>query len=302
MAKASRLAKLETRTSRSKLKPQHEPYWAAIGKGLYLGYRKGTSGGSWLARVYIHGKYKKQKLGKADDFQDSDNLSILDYFEAQGLARLASKKLYQTTHLNTDNIITITDAIQSYLNWYKLNKKAYKSTLQAVNAHILPILGKFKLAELSTQQIRFWHENLAKQAARTRSKTQAINLNADVDSDTLRKRKATANRILTILKAALNHAWQDGHIASDEAWRKVKPFKNVDQPKIRFLSLPECTRLTNASDRDFRPLIRAALLTGCRYGELINLKAADFNKNTKTIHLLETKNDKRSNCKQDTRC
>ncbi len=43
-----------------------------------------------------------------------------------------------------------------------------------------------------------------------------------------RRRKSTANRILTILKAALNRSWRDGHVASDRAWRRVEPFKNVE--------------------------------------------------------------------------
>jgi integrase len=36
-------------------------------------------------------------------------------------------------------------------------------------------------------------------------------------------------------------------------------------------------RLVNAADPEFRPLVRAALETGARYGELIQLTVADFN-------------------------
>ena len=39
----------------------------------------------------------------------------------------------------------------------------------------------------------------------------------------------------------------------------------------------EFKRLMNASDPDFRKLVQAALLTGCRYGELSRLTAEDFN-------------------------
>jgi hypothetical protein len=44
----------------------------------------------------------------------------------------------------------------------------------------------------------------------------------------VRSRRSTANRVLTILKAALNYAYHEGHAVSDEAWRKVKPFREVD--------------------------------------------------------------------------
>jgi hypothetical protein len=33
-------------------------------------------------------------------------------------------------------------------------------------------------------------------------------------SDPVRKRRATANRILTVLKVAVNHSWKSGHVAS----------------------------------------------------------------------------------------
>ena len=37
--------------------------------------------------------------------------------------------------------------------------------------------------------------------------------------------KSTANRILTVLKAALNQAFNDEHVPDDKAWRKVKSFE-----------------------------------------------------------------------------
>jgi integrase len=98
-----------------------------------------------------------------------------------------------------------------------------------------------------------------------------------VGPDGVRKRRATANRVLTILKAALNHAWKAGHVASDDAWRRVKPFRAVDVARIRYLSADECVRVVNSSQPAFRNLVRGALLTGCRYSELSALRVADFN-------------------------
>lgn len=89
--------------------------------------------------------------------------------------------------------------------------------------------------------------------------------------------------MLTILKAALNHAFQENQIRSDEAWRKVKPFREVDMPVVRFLTSLECLRLVNTCNADFRSLVRGALLTGCRYGELTRMQASDFNVEAGTI-------------------
>jgi hypothetical protein len=66
---------------------------------------------------------------------------------------------------------------------------------------------------------------------------------------------------VTVLKAALNHAWKAGHVASDDAWRQVKPFKGVETA-LRYLSEAECVRLVNACEPAFRNLVRGAMLTG----------------------------------------
>ena len=50
------------------------------------------------------------------------------------------------------------------------------------------------------------------------------------------------------------------------------PFANVDGARVRWFTKDECARLLNAYPPDFRRLVRAALLTGCRYGELYRLE------------------------------
>jgi integrase len=74
-------------------------------------------------------------------------------------------------------------------------------------------------------------------------------------------------------------------VPSDDAWRRVEPFKHVDQPRIRFLSDEEAVRLINASDADFRDLVRAALVTGCRYGELAAARLQDLNLPAGYLHI-----------------
>jgi integrase len=63
----------------------------------------------------------------------------------------------------------------------------------------------------------------------------------------------------------------------------VKPFRSVDAPVIRYLSEDEITRLLNACSGAFRDLVHAALLTGCRYGELCQVKFADYNADVGTL-------------------
>jgi len=46
-----------------------------------------------------------------------------------------------------------------------------------------------------------------------------------------------------MLKAALNRAFHTDRVSSDMAWRKVKPFKRVDEAVVRYLTAAEARRL-----------------------------------------------------------
>ena len=109
----------------------------------------------------------------------------------------------------------------------------------------------------------------------------------------MRRRRASANRVLTMLKAALNHAYDEGHVSNRDAWgRKLKPFREVEVARVRYLNLAEAQRLLNACDADFRPLVRAALETGCRYSELARLEVQDFNPDAGTVAIRKSKGGK----------
>jgi integrase len=97
--------------------------------------------------------------------------------------------------------------------------------------------------------------------------------------------------VLVLLKAALNHAFHDGKIESDRAWRRVKPFKGVETSRVDYLSLAEAGRLINACDPDFRPLVIAGLQTGARYGQLAALRVGDFNPDAGTLRVRSHKGD-----------
>jgi len=49
-----------------------------------------------------------------------------------------------------------------------------------------------------------------------------------------------------MLKAALNRAFHTDRVSSDMAWRKVKPFKRVDEAVVRYLTAAEARRLVKA--------------------------------------------------------
>src|SRR5262249_48245788 len=138
-----------------------------------------------------------------------------------------------------------------------------------------------------------WHADLSRVPARLRSRVGRQSRRAEpVGAESVRKRRVTANNLLAVLKAALNRAWRSGRVPNDAAWRMVRPFPGVDSPVIRCLSAEECTRLVNACVVEFRPMVRAAILTGCRYSELGALRAADFHAGSGTLAVRLSKSGK----------
>jgi integrase len=109
--------------------------------------------------------------------------------------------------------------------------------------------------------------------------------------EAIRRRRASANRHLSVLKAALNHAFDEGRVPSNAAWgRRVRKYRGVASARARYLTVAECKRFLGACDTTFRPLARAALETGMRYGELARLEVSDFNKAAGTILVRKSKN------------
>ena len=284
---------IETATARRRLTPRQKAYYDPIDRGVSLGYRKGTGkrAGRWRARVYLGGKrYIKKSIGIADDLDTADGHTVLDYYQAAERAREIAKGVIDDER-TTLRPVTVADAMRDYLDWLREHKKSADVAEIIYKAHIKPKLGRRTIAALTTPVFRRWHADLAKAPARIRGKDATRPLDTN-DPEAMRKRKATANRILTILKAGLNYAFRDGVVDDDTAWRRVKPFGNVDAPRVRYLNVRESQRLVNSAAPDLRKLIRGALLSGARYGELIALRVEDYDAEAGTIYIRDSKSGK----------
>ncbi len=266
MSRLSRDHRLETRQARTRLKLRHEPYWRQIHHGLFVGYRKGAKGGAWVVRKLQDGRYCKRKLGIADDRQDANDQDVLSYKQAHLKAIAFAQKQTDAEH-GLD--YTVAQAMRDYLVWHRVNSRNHENTDSVIRANILPRLGRFRLEDLTTAILRRWH-------------TKRAEIDSD-DPERRRRRKATANRNLSVLKAALNHAWENGNADNAEIWRRVRPFKGVEAATVRYLTEAEARCLLGACAPDFRRLVRGALLTGCRYGELTRLVASDFEREAGVI-------------------
>lgn len=284
---------LDSKEARRRLAPRAKPYFRAIERGLHLGYRRLANGaaGPWVARHYLGDqRYEEESIGHADDLSDADGVAILNYWQAVEAAR-ECMRLRVHTEAGITGPYTVADAVAAYLEFLESNRKTAYDVRKRLEAHALPRLGKLEVTSLTADKLRKWHADLSRKPPRLRSKPgeqQKYRL-LDEDEEALRRRRASANRCLAQLKAALNLAWREGKVPSDMAWRKVRPFERADAARVRYLSITECKRLLDACEPDFQKLVRAALETGARYGELCRLKVDDFNVDTGTIAILTSK-------------
>lgn len=299
MPRKARDERLDTRAARLRLPVRREPYFRTVQEGRAIGYRRlaGGKAGSWVARHFDASREPMRlyrSLGSADDMLDADGVTTLTFAQAQDAAAVWFRELQHQDARNTAPLI-VQAAMADYVADYEARGgKDAKGLRSTIDAHIVPKLGNRPVRDLTPGMVRAWLRALATSPARVRSKTGTIAtkaLNA-TDADATRARRATANRVLTVLKAGLNLAYRDGKVVSDDAWRRVLPFRNADAPRVRYLTDAEAVRLVNATDPAFRPMIVAGLLTGARYGELVRFRVADFNAIAGTLHIRVSKSGK----------
>lgn len=294
MARRIKNVKLDTRTARRDLRQDKNPYWTRVDRNSHLGYRKGAKGGYWIARIRLDDGFRMQSIATADDTSDADGLEILDYFQALEKARTWFEQAARIEKGVGKAKYKVNDALDEYVEYLEMHGKSAQRAKYCIDAYIRDEFGSILVSKLQSKKISDWHKKLVEDKPRKRAKKGEVSFNNDAtkEDDYLRKRKATANRILTILKAALNRAYNEGKVASDDPWRRIKPYRNVDSAKIRFLTLGECGRIVNACDPDFKPLVQAGLLTGCRWGELINMRVQDFHESSGTLFIPDSKSGK----------
>jgi integrase len=295
MARTVRDTNLEKREARRRLQARAKPHYRVMEQGLHIGYRRlKTGAGNWVVRHYVGDqKYMVERIGPADDLSDADGIKILSFSQAQAKAR---ELMVARAHKSVGKTgpITVKAAVDAYIEFLEAKRKSAQFSRYAADAFILPELGQIEVNDLTKDRIDKWHHDLSKTGARIRvkkGKEQRFKEITDPEEHQ-RRRRSTANRILTVLKAALNKAWKERKVPTDAAWRPVEPFKGVDAARVRYLELAEATRLLNASDQDFRRLARGALETGARYGELIRLKVTDFSHNSGTVSIRKSKSSK----------
>jgi len=269
----ARLAKdfdLRTKTGRTKLAPRPKPYYTQIAPRKTLGYlRRADAAGSWQVREKVGGRFTYQTIGQADDLTRADGLDILSFEQAL-------RKATDPNPAAPNSKMTVANALDAYLTKLAAKSKHAAEYRNAADKRIVPVLGSHRVDRVSKTQIEAW------QAGMVRDDPE--------DEDARRRSQDTANRILTILKAALNHAFADdkNRIESDSAWRKVKPFKKVSRARDDDLDAGQVRAFIKAAatfDKPLANLIEAGFLTGARMGELAGLDVQHLDGAKRTLYL-----------------
>ncbi len=277
---------IKTPNQRKALPRRHAPHWETVRPGLRIGYRRaGADPGTWRVEKYTGvGKYERmdrRELGLADDKEPADGERILSYDQVHD-------KAVEWAKIETRAVgaVTVATAMDAYLKWFKASRRSIYNTETAINAHIKPALGEKKVSDLTIDIIEDWQEGLVNAPIRRRGGKLEVVLDPDdPDPEIQRRRQNTANRILGVLKAGLERMHAKKRFRNPEAWREVKPYKGVNAARDRFLTERECVRLLNACDPDFRRIVRGALNTGARWGDLCRALVKDFNPEKGTLYV-----------------
>jgi integrase len=263
---------LETRSKRLRLPIARKPVFVRIGPGLSLGYRRNQTAGTWVLRV-ANGKggSRTAAIGFADDHDEADGKRFLTYWQAQETAKIAASK--HGGYRGADPL-TVRSAADTYLQWLTAkNPSTAADTKGRLNKHFLPKFGDRLITNLTKTMLDGW---LAAMVAKSD------------DPERVRRSKDSANRVLTMVKALLNHAMGDpsNALTDDSAWRLVKPFRDVAKARDTRYTDAEVRRLvSSAGDKALADLITGAFLTGARYGELAAARVSHFDARSKTLRV-----------------
>jgi integrase len=300
MARSVKSRKLDTRTARRSIPRSKITHWHTISRGRALGYRRGLRGGIWVARFDAEHLRREQRLGVADDVFDADSVQILSFAQALDKASqfFAGVLSIATGETPRGGPYTIRTAVSDYLRSLE-NRGApdHRGAVYDFNRNVLPELGAVEVAKITRAKLEAWRARLA---ARPRLSTKKY-IESDPPSahkvmtdEEKRQRRATTNRSLRRVVAALNFALETGKVNANPMNWKIAAFQNAEVARATFLTEAQQRAFVRAcgNEPDFQALVLAALYSGCRLGELARLKTRDVIVTSKTIYIQQSKSGK----------
>jgi integrase len=274
-----------------RLGPRKSPYWHHLLVGRHMGvHRPDGQHCNWTARLLTKDRrYVQKALGPALDLGNG-RVSYLDAVQAAfawfdtcasngDVAEQAPRgRTDALCFCPTGVVYTVGHALHDYLTWSKIARSpgGHYNMITLINHHLTQGVSHVPLDQFTADHLKA----IALQIIRTPprhgfSKRVAMVERNDLSPDELRRRKRTYNSIVGILKVAFSYAWDAGRIETDRPLRCLKRISVVHTPRLLFLNRQECRALLANCTPALRQLVLAGLYSGCRVGELAELRVED---------------------------
>ena len=308
---------LSVRRQRKALPPRPGAYYELLSVGRSIGYWKPDGRPDlWMARYRTKaGGYREKQIGRTDTRTRADGTDVLSYEQAAEVARawfgtkavrrlaLPTKPLGPVTTLDyrspgerePDEPYTVGDALAEWFAWRRLTatEATYLTLLSSVNLNVVPRLAHLDAETVNGEHVRWFAEDMLrtppKRGQRKQGPKRAIE---SLTEEELRKRKKTTNTLISVVRQSLLMAWESGRIDSERAHRCWRRMPNVDRPRILHLSRAECRDLLAACPPDLRRVVLGALYTGCRFAELMRMRASHVGRDGYGVWIEPCKNYK----------
>ncbi len=204
------------------------------------------------------------------------------------LGGVAEGKDPQTLKATEKAAMTVKELCKLYLAEGCETKKA--STIATdegrIERHIKPLLGRKRVKDLTSNDIRRFMADVAK------GKTAAMVKTGEHGLARITGGKGTATRTVGLLGGILSFAIAEG-VRSDNPARGVKRYP--DKKGERFLSVAEMAKLGDELNKSEKteplavPAIRLLILTGCRKTEILSLKWSEVDFELGCLRLADSK-------------
>lgn len=261
-------------TARNALKPRKDrtPWWERLRPGLFLGYRPAADGaaGTWSVKVEIKGKRRQFALETYSAFEEKQRY-------AKAAAAAEAIMVREEGGGSTSSLrITVEEACRAYIKKKPNEARFLEKNVYGNGKDIPPDeIAAIKLEDLRKSHLVEWRERLETRKTR-RFKSGPVLCKASID------------REMVALRAALNAKMPHGQRDTDAAWQealKKNDYMDTHNPRRLDVTLDERKALVanikpTPEHQAARPFIRALCVTAMRPGILSKLKVEHFNRRT----------------------
>lgn len=278
MTKRVRDTILDSPTARAKLKMQSKPYFRAIDRGLHLGYRKGKTGGTWVARRYLGDeRYAVEALGRADDRLAANGTTILTFQQAQDRARGRIKEVEEAERIAAlGPAISVRSAISAYIEGCEAREAKYRNglalrrqTRSRLTKHVLSkALADKAIQALTVDDLQTW-----------RSDTAAILTDGSVrriTNDFRAALNAVVRRYAAQLPSTITMTIRNGLAAQTSSAPVAREAQILPDADVRrIVTVAADIDASGGWDGDLYRLVLVLAATGLRFSQVTRMTVAD---------------------------